>query len=62
MPADIHRLKALATLLNDQDDQDDLDSFTQAKRLTGPGAKAARIASAPKTDVGTLGRERRNQR
>jgi hypothetical protein len=37
----------------------DLDQITRAKRLTGPGAKAARTASAPKTDVGTLGRERR---
>jgi hypothetical protein len=37
----------------------DLDDYTRAKRLTGPGAKAARTASAAKTDVGTLGRERR---
>ena len=43
-------------------DQDDLDDVTNTKRLTGPGAKAARTASTPKTDVGTLGRERRNQR
>ena len=40
----------------------DLDAITKSKRLTGPGAKAARSASAPKTDVGTLGRERRNQK
>ena len=40
----------------------DLDDLTKGKRLTGPGAKAARTASTPKTDVGTLGRERRSQR
>jgi len=48
--------------ISDQDDQaqqTDLDDITKSKRLTGPGAKAARTASAPKTDVDTLGRERR---
>lgn len=39
--------------------QPDLDDFTQKKRLTGPGAAAARRTSAPRTDAGTLGRERR---
>jgi len=35
-----------------------LDRVTD-KRLTGPGARAAKANSEPKTDVGTLGRERR---
>jgi len=35
-----------------------LDRVTD-RRLTGPGAKAAKVKSAPKTDVGTLGREKR---
>jgi len=37
---------------------DDLDAVTD-KRLTGPGAKAARAKSTVKTDANTLGRERR---
>ena len=43
----------------------DNDTNTQAldrvadKRLTGPGAKAAKVKAEPKTDVGTLGREKR---
>ena len=41
--------------------QADLDKFTQGKRLTGPGARAARAVSTPKTDAGTLGRERRKK-
>jgi hypothetical protein len=40
-------------------DRDDLDDITNTKRLTGPGAKAARSQAAARTDVGTLGRERR---
>ena len=39
-------------------DVDDLDAVSD-KRLTGPGAKAARQKSAPRTDSATLGRERR---
>jgi hypothetical protein len=45
----------------------DNDTSTQAldrvtdKRLTGPGAKAAKVKSEPKTDVNTLGREKRNR-
>ena len=35
-----------------------LDRVTD-KRLTGPGAKAAKANAEPKTDVGTLGREKR---
>ena len=31
------------------------------RRLTGPGARAAKAQSAPKTDVATLGREKRKQ-
>jgi hypothetical protein len=30
-------------------------------RLTGPGAKTARSTAGPKTDAGTLGRERRRR-
>ena len=43
----------------------DNDTSTQAldrvadKRLTGPGAKAAKVKAEPKTDAGTLGREKR---
>ena len=45
----------------------DNDTSTQAldrvtdKRLTGPGAKAAKVKAEPKTDVNTLGRERRTR-
>lgn len=38
---------------------DDLDAVTQSPRLRGPGVKAARDTSEPKTDAGTLGRARR---
>jgi len=41
-------------------DTDDLDAVAD-KRLTGPGAKAARKKNEPKTDAGTLGRERRSR-
>ena len=41
-------------------DTDDLDAVTD-KRLTGPGARAARAKNEPKTDVGTLGRESRTR-
>jgi hypothetical protein len=37
----------------------DLDAETDRPRLKGPGAKASRRAQEPKTDAGTLGRERR---
>ena len=45
----------------------DNDTSTQAldrvadKRLTGPGAKAAKVKAEPKTDVNTLGREKRKR-
>jgi hypothetical protein len=39
-------------------DTDDLDSVAD-KRLTGPGAKAARKKNEPRTDAATLGRDRR---
>ena len=39
-------------------DTDDLDAVAD-KRLTGPGAKAAKAKSTPKTDTATLGRDRR---
>lgn len=39
----------------------DLDQVTQAPRLRGPGAKAAKSQAEPKTDVATLGREKRRQ-
>ena len=45
----------------------DNETSTQAldrvadKRLTGPGAKAAKVKAAPKIDVNTLGREKRKR-
>jgi hypothetical protein len=45
----------------------DNETSTQAldrvadKRLTGPGAKAAKVKAEPRTDVNTLGREKRNR-
>ena len=45
----------------------DNETSTQAldrvanRRLTGPGAKAAKVKTEPKTDVNTLGREKRKQ-
>lgn len=41
-------------------DVDDLDAVSD-KKLTGPGAKAARAKSAPRTDAATLGREKRKR-
>ncbi len=41
-------------------DTDDLDAVTQGT-LRGPGASIARKQSEPKTDVGTLGREKRRR-
>jgi hypothetical protein len=38
---------------------DELDAETGRQRLTGPGARAAKAKSEPKTDTNTLGRERR---
>lgn len=38
---------------------DDLDAVTQSPRLKGPGVRAARDTSEPKTDAATLGRARR---
>ena len=43
-----------------QDNTDQLNQLTQ-KRLTGPGAKAAKAQSAPKNNAATLGRERRSR-
>ena len=43
-----------------QDNTDQLNQITQ-KRLTGPGAKAAKAQSAPKNNAATLGRERRSR-
>jgi hypothetical protein len=37
----------------------DLDAEIEKPRLIGPGARAARAGTAPKTDVATLGREKR---
>jgi len=42
-------------------DTDALDAAEQTPRLSGPGAKVARTAAAPKTDVATLGREKRRR-
>ena len=39
----------------------DLDAETDRQRLTGPGARAAKARSEPKTDTATLGRERRGR-
>lgn len=39
-------------------DTDELDQFSD-KRLTGPGARAAKAKEEPQTDVGTLGRKKR---
>jgi hypothetical protein len=43
---------------DDDLDTDELDAVAD-KRLTGPGAKAARKKNEPRTDTATLGRERR---
>ena len=40
---------------------DTLDTITTAPRLKGPGARAAAQATAPKTDIQTLGRKKRRQ-
>lgn len=42
-------------------DTDDLDAVTNSPRLKGPGAGAARSQAEPKTDAGTLGREKRKR-
>jgi hypothetical protein len=39
--------------------QKDLDAELDKPRLRGPGAKAAKARAEPKTDVATLGREKR---
>jgi hypothetical protein len=41
-------------------DTDDLDAVAD-RRLTGPGAKAAKKKNEPRTDAATLGRERRSR-
>jgi hypothetical protein len=41
-------------------DTDDLDAVAD-RRLTGPGAKAARKKNEPRTDAATLGREKRKR-
>jgi hypothetical protein len=41
-------------------DTDELDAVAD-KRLTGPGAKAAKKKNEPRTDAATLGRERRSR-
>ena len=38
---------------------DELDAETDRQRLRGPGARAAKTQTGPKTDAATLGRERR---
>jgi hypothetical protein len=40
---------------------DALNDKTNQPRLTGPGARAAKTTAAARTDVGTLGRERRSR-
>jgi len=40
---------------------EDLDAVTNTPRLTGPGARAARVKHEPRMDKATLGRERRTR-
>jgi len=40
---------------------EELDTVTSSPRLTGPGAKAARVKHEPRMDKATLGRERRTR-
>lgn len=40
---------------------EDLDAVTSTPRLTGPGARAARVKHEPRMDKATLGRERRTR-
>jgi hypothetical protein len=42
-------------------DVEKLDAVAQSPRLKGPGAKIANTVAAPKTDVATLGREKRQR-
>jgi len=56
----VERKKADEVDLDAELDTDDLDAVAD-KRLTGPGAKAARKKNEPKTDVNTLGREKRKR-
>jgi hypothetical protein len=42
-------------------DTDELDQVISGQRLTGPGARAARSRSEPKTSADVLGRERRKR-
>jgi hypothetical protein len=42
-------------------DTDELDQVTSGQRLTGPGARAARVKSEPKMSADVLGRERRKR-
>ena len=44
-----------------ESDTDTLDAVTSSPRLTGPGAKAARVKHEPRMDKATLGRERRTR-
>jgi hypothetical protein len=46
---------------SDESDTDTLDAVTSSPRLTGPGAKAARVKHEPRMDKATLGRERRTR-
>lgn len=51
--------KDLTMYHSGESDAEDLDAVTSTPRLTGPGAKAARIKNEPRMDRATLGRERR---
>lgn len=56
----LERSQSSAVEPNAEVDTDELDSVAD-KRLTGPGAQAARKKNEPKTDADTLGRERRSR-
>jgi hypothetical protein len=50
----------LVNYMGPETQTDQLDQYTD-RRLTGPGAKAARSTSDARTDAGTLGREKRRR-
>lgn len=63
--SDVNPVDPVDTLAQDTEparlSTDDLDKVTQTSRFKGPGAKAARAEVEPKTDAGTLGREKRRR-
>ena len=53
------KLKSDTAPIDQDAETADLDAVIQTPRLKGPGVRAARNPSEPKTDAGTLGRARR---